>query len=418
MTIELASALRIRLVEQLEAKLKDATVYADYAISLWSIRGISEIKSLPDKGSLADQLNRYIGDRPLATFVEGELDANFSGPGINYEAKEKPLTSYHGYDNIKSVAEGLVESLVSLPWSYQVTVKLPDPLGLRVLQEFGAFELSPRHRIVSGAMLEEEFPQAHRDLGLAARMMGSKYAPPWDENSAYLQVAISGYFGAAQSEPFLAARDDVLTFYGLGLAFGLFVQVPASRLARLNESPFYVHRLTDEGWCQRATVDMPDQYEAGISTLAMHPGAAEDPAVLREKLSRISSIFRSNEGRSLALSARWLFESHCGRDALLQYIQAAVAIEVLLGDEEADPSVGLTTLMANRCAYLIAGTQAARSNLLKLFRDIYKVRSKIVHRGKSRLSSEEMNLFGALQYLLQMVIDKEQRLLERGEEKV
>ncbi len=132
-------------------------------------------------------------------------------------------------------------------------------------------------------------------------------------------------------------------------------------------------------------------------------------------LERIGSVFRSANGKSLRLSARWLFDSHCGRDELLSYVQATVAIEILLGDEDADPDVGLTTLMANRCAYLVATTAKARAHILRAFRDIYKVRSKIVHRGKSRLNSKEVMLFNYLTALVRSVIDKEQRLLERGE---
>jgi hypothetical protein len=166
---------------------------------------------------------------------------------------------------------------------------------------------------------------------------------------------------------------------------------------------------------EQGTLDLDEQHKHGIGSLGLADDARNDPDLMRQKLTRISSVFRSDMGKNIALSARWLFESHCGRDALLQYIQAAVAIEILLGDEEADPSVGLTTLMANRCAFLIAKTPAARTNLLQLFREIYKVRSKIVHRGKSRLNAQEMGLFRSLHLILRTIIDNEQRLLERAE---
>lgn len=71
--------------------------------------------------------------------------------------------------------------------------------------------------------------------------------------------------------------------------------------------------------------------------------------------------------------------------------------------------------MNNRCAYLVATTAEARAHILKAFRDIYKVRSKIVHRGQSRLNSKEVMLFNYLTALVRSVIDKEQRLLGRGE---
>lgn len=416
MPLPIAGSLRARLIEQLAAELENATVIANFAISTWSLRGISNIKSLPDKGELAEQLHRFIGEDPFLIFVTDELDACFRGPNPDHEAEPTPLSGYDGYDDLNEVATRLVESFATLPWSYQLTVRLPKPISA-VLAHADEFVLSPRHRIVSGRVLGEAFPLAARSQGgLASLLMGANAAPAWDEECAYLQVAMDGYFRGRQTEPFFAARDDVLTFFGLGIALGLFDEFSSS-LGDLDGkvSHFYVHRLNGETWVEQNTLEVDDQHRHGIATLALRGDVLADPGLMREKLTRVGSVFRSELGKNIALSARWLFESHCGRDALLQYVQAAVAIEILLGDEEADPSVGLTTLMANRCAFLIAKTPAARTSLLKMFRDIYKVRSKIVHRGKSRLNKDEVRLFRNLHLILRMVIDNEQRLLERAE---
>lgn len=411
----LAAPLKKRLIEQLAAELENATVFADYAISTWSLRGLSGIRSLPDKGELAEQLHGFIGDDPFSVFVSDELDSRFKGPGLNIDSKEAPLTNYEGYRDVSRIAAELVESFATLPWSYRLTIKLPTSLGAAVAHELGDTVLSPRHQIVSGATLRVTCPVATRSQGLGDLMMNKKPAPPWDVNGAYLQVAMSGYFRSKQTEPFFAAKDDVLTFFGLGLALGLFTERPVPiRDIDPKASHFYIHRLNDDAWVEQCTLDVDDQHQQGIEGLSLADDVRKDVNLLREKLSRIGAVFQSDMGKNIALSARWLFESHCGRDALLQYVQAAVAIEILLGDEEADPSIGLTTLMANRCAFLIAKTPAARTNLLKIFRDIYKVRSKIVHRGKSRLNAEEMRLFHALQAILRMIIDNEQRLLERA----
>ncbi|WP_149195606.1 HEPN domain-containing protein [Luteimonas suaedae] len=416
MPLSLAAPLRERLIEQLVAELNNATVFADYFISAWSLRGLAGIKSLPDKGELAEQLSRFIGDDPFSTFATDELDTGFKGPGPNTDANETPLANYEGYGDLGKVASDLVEAFATLPWSYELTIRLPNPLGAAVTRELGDTPLSPRHRIVSGATLSAAFPMAVRHQGLMGLMSNARPAPPWDEDGGYLQVSMNGYFRSKQTEPFFAARDDVLTFFGLGIALGLFDEFP-SDIKEIDGkvSHLYVHRLDDGAWVEQSTLDIDDQHKYGIGRLALAEDARNDPNLMRQKLARIGSVFRSDMGKNIALSARWLFESYCGRDALLQYIQAAVAIEILLGDEEADPSVGLTTLMANRCAFLIAKTPTARENLLKLFRDIYRVRSKIVHRGKSRLNTQEIRLFRSLHFILRMVIDTEQRLLERAE---
>lgn len=65
----------------------------------------------------------------------------------------------------------------------------------------------------------------------------------------------------------------------------------------------------------------------------------------------------------------------------------------------------------NRCAYLIGRTQSHRDELLADFTEIYKVRSKIVHRGKAKLSRRELRLLFKLQWICGSVIREEVRLL-------
>ena len=413
MPLPIPDPLKDRLVEQLTEELGNATVFANAIVSTWSLRGLSGIKSLPNNGELTDLLRRFIGDDPFATFVIDELDVSFIGPGVDREAAEAPLSTYEGYRDLGVVASSMVDSFSTLPWSYCLTIRLPNSFGELLIREVGDYDLSPRHRIVSGKTLQANFPQLERQTGLMSLMMGSTPTSAWHEDSAYLHVATEGYFRNKQTEPFLSARDDVLTFFGLGIALRLFNENPFETPdSEGKPTNFYVHRLISEVWSAQSTLNIEDHYRDGFVRIALMDA---DPTVINEKLDRIGSVFRSENGKNIALSARWLFNSTCGKDALLQYIQAAVAIEILLGDEDADPNVGLTTLMANRFAYSIAKTPLARTQLLKMFRDIYRVRSKIVHRGKSRLNQEELRLFRALQMLLRLVIDNEQRLLERAE---
>lgn len=416
MPLPIAAPLKTRLAEQLEAELKKATVFANFKIASWSLLGLSAIKSLPDKGDIADQLSRYIGDDAFATFVIDELDSRFSGRDADIALSERPLTEYEGFEDLKRLSTDLVEAFATLPWSYQLTIKLPNPLGNAVVAATGDFDLSPRHRIVSGATLSRSFElERRRRGGLADLITNGRLAPPWDEGGAYFQVAMSGYYRSKETEPFLSARDDVLTFFGLGIALGLLSDMRTD-FSGGNSSHFYIHHFDDGKWREQRTLVLDDKHDQVINQLSLRYSIRDNPEAIRQQLGRIGSVFRSNLGQSLALSARWLFESYCGRDALLQYVQAAVAIEILLGDEETDPSVGLTTLMANRCAFLIAKTPTERGKLLKTFRNIYRVRSKIVHRGKSRLNAEEVGLFRELRQILRMVIEQEQRLLERAED--
>jgi len=89
-----------------------------------------------------------------------------------------------------------------------------------------------------------------------------------------------------------------------------------------------------------------------------------------------------------------------------------VALEILLGDKASSDIMGLGELLRNRCAYLIGKTHDQRQDILKDFKQIYEIRSKIVHRGKSKLTFNERGLFMNLQWLCRRVIQEEIELLK------
>lgn len=414
MSIPIDPRLKARLIELLTVQLDQAVVWWNTFILEGSMPGLAQLQeSFPDKGKLADELRIFIGDQPFLTFIHGELARHFKKGEFDARGEARLLTSYPGHENSAVLATTLVESFCSLPWRYQVCMRLPEGFGSLLETHPDGWALSDRHRIVLGSALPNPHPKRpNRAMDLLSGKFREGY---WDESAAYLQVDVDGYFRTDKTEPVMSARDDIFSFIGLGLAFGLFARGRAGALGAPPIShQLIVYRLSREDLDGAGLVTLDDQLESGIRNLFL-PADPEDGSDLADALRRIGTVLRSANGKSLRLSARWLFDSHCGRDELLSYVQATVAIEILLGDEDADPDVGLTTLMANRCAYLVANTAKARAHILKAFRDIYKVRSKIVHRGKNRLSSEEVMLFNYLTGLVRSVIDKEQRLLERGE---
>ena len=105
-----------------------------------------------------------------------------------------------------------------------------------------------------------------------------------------------------------------------------------------------------------------------------------------------------------------------GTNQLLSFVQATVAMEILLGEGSKSDVIGIGELLRNRCAYLIGKSRGQREELLKDFEKIYDVRSKIVHRGKSRLTFEERSLFNKLQWMCRRVISEELGLIAKDKE--
>ena len=120
-----------------------------------------------------------------------------------------------------------------------------------------------------------------------------------------------------------------------------------------------------------------------------------------------------SEAEKIILASQWLFDSYCGNNELLSFVQTTVVLEILLGDKTSSDAVGLQRLLSNRCAYLIGDGQKQREELLEQFEKIYEVRSRIVHRGKSRLTGDERELFSTLQWMCRRVIQEEVDLLQK-----
>ena len=126
----------------------------------------------------------------------------------------------------------------------------------------------------------------------------------------------------------------------------------------------------------------------------------------------MANVFSAGQkSDAILLASQWYFDSVTGPDQLLQYVQAMVTLEILLGDKASPKEIGLNELLRNRCAYLIGSSQEERTEIHKLFGEIYDVRSQIVHRGKHRLDMNERLLLGRLRLMCRRVIQEEVDLL-------
>lgn len=135
-------------------------------------------------------------------------------------------------------------------------------------------------------------------------------------------------------------------------------------------------------------------------------------AVLRTMGSCFS---HPREAGRILRAAQWLAGSYASRNETLSFVQAMVAMEILLGDKKTSDMVGIGELLSNRTAYLIGESQADREAVLADFRGLYAVRSEIVHSGKTRLSYSEREKFHTLLSICQRSIAAEIDLLRKNQ---
>ena len=422
MPLELNDQAAVRLKGLTQAYLSRAMVigraFVDVA-ELDMLKSADE-KVLPRQGQLSDRLHAYIGERAFQTFIANELLGRFTGSNYS-QGIDSPLTEYEGFEDPAAVAAILVEDFASLPWEYTLTVALPSAFNVLFQHDASPINISPFHRICLGSHFRASFSPVPNPTFAYLPPLGSENElAEWESDGVYFQMQCYGYVTIGGTETVSSAKDDFLAFLGLAIALKVITKPVwffENLMSDLRETPtfFRFHKGRDGFWQHVASLRFDNYHDSRVRFLRpVQQGETPPLPWFASAMQRIGSAFTSTHGKRVKLAAKWLFESYCGRDSLQQFIQAAVALEILLGDEDAPKDLSLTALMANRCAYLVGKTPEDRAAVANQFREIYQVRGKIVHTGKSRLSSSDMKLFLALQKLCARVIEEELWLVHRS----
>ncbi|WP_337058216.1 hypothetical protein [Pseudomonas sp. USHLN015] len=131
-----------------------------------------------------------------------------------------------------------------------------------------------------------------------------------------------------------------------------------------------------------------------------------EPSLLR--LSRFLSTTNPHSKRVKA-AAEWHIDALANHSDTMALIQSCIALESLYGDDSSNG--GLTETLADRCAYSLATTHAERAKIKAEFKEIYRLRSKIVHGVVNNLKPEETSHLRHAKRLLIASIKKESGLL-------
>lgn len=124
----------------------------------------------------------------------------------------------------------------------------------------------------------------------------------------------------------------------------------------------------------------------------------------------LDAKFSSEEITAIRTAIEWAFDSNANDNDTVAFIQVCVGLESLLGENAGQES--LTDTLADRCAYLLGNNHRARKNIKKNFKELYRLRSKVVHGRALRLKDHESGYLSWGKQILDKVIHKEIRYLE------
>lgn len=432
MAFKLRSEVRSRVTDAIAEALPHIQV-GSYITMSFAFMAVDA--ALPKKSLVRELLAKYLDDFPLSEFINDVLSEEFERRDDFRFDSERKLTDLDGYDDPKATAEELIRRFETLPWSYTLTAILPHQLRELIPDGAAEVQLGPSLRICRPTpAFQTAFPLLADTPAANDRLAGpagylSRGQPRattlWDSAEVYFQIEAQGFIQRYPYSPTVSTAERLLrSFLGLGLATGLF-QSHSYLASHSAPIPVFVHRRTANGnWEPFTRYNLSESVAQGLRTLYVgHPNDAlrikpPDTERVAAQLAHIrAALSLGQKADQILLAAQWLFDGSTGHDPLLTFVQSMVVLEILLGDKSQSDQLSISTLISNRLAYLVGETHEERATLIATFKEIYAVRSQIVHSGKPHLRNDDHRLLDELRRMGRAAITKELDMLLTPETK-
>jgi len=366
---------------------------------------------LPKTGPRKEEILKYIGERSLLKFASSFIDNLLYGRVYDRDARERPLLEVVGADSAQTLATALLEAFQSLPWDYWASVALPKPLADFFAQFGGITEIADGVRVICDADEIERTVPVHRIPTGNGGLFGLLHPT---KPTAFLQFRTKGLFVEHNKTETL---EDVISlvkaFLGLSIATGLFKVEERVEGFPVQREIYFL--LCESEGASGGRQKFTERESIGISRVLPSEKGRKFEHIAPELKAIFSDVA---ENQKLLRACEWLFNAHVGDDSMLQFVQATVVLEIVLGDKDTSEEIGLGSLLANRCAYMIGKTTTERATILREFKILYGVRSRIVHSGKHRLTDEEHIKLFQLLWIGRRVIQAEVDLVVRDRERI
>ncbi|WP_250633507.1 HEPN domain-containing protein [Pinirhizobacter soli] len=424
MAINLANECKQRLHECLVDALAETTVTNNsFLESIPTQRREALDKALPNK--TRKDLENYIGEFPLSDFLEGALARDLQiTQKFELDVHNIPLDKIKGFEDIDRLAKIYLSEFEALPAIYMFTFPLSKAIGDAIRPLGDRIDLTENIAIVFAKEdFRDIFPLSYKPwetptiagiVDLVTNRVGE-----WSNSIPYMQIRGEGFVGRFTSTtPELDALASLRSICGLAIAERTW-RAPYKYSSTQPTAKYYIHAKKNDAWEFLSTISLDRTIAAVIERLVPDDlqGTIKPDGLsnwMKKNIDEISLILkRPKHSSNITLGAQWLFDSYATDDPLLSFISASVVSEILLGDKLTSEKTGVTDLLANRCAYLISESHSERQKALKDFKEIYDVRSRIVHQGKRTLSGDERDKLHTLRWMCARIIQEESKLVRK-----
>lgn len=343
-----------------------------------------------DEGGLSSLIKDFILRKIFEKKIELPKNEGVKGP------VKKSLVSYQEFSDPLSVAKELVKFLKSLPINYVICAPAFIIENNFFPSDFSV-KLSDQLSIVSRSKIPTEFKIECEESAFDSYVRrGSPLEGDYfrlEKDSAYFIYITSGMVSDRyRPSCFNNFYDDLRAFYGTCIAHDMASYVPFFRMGKA--LPVFGNSVKDGVF----ELEIVEFFEDDIQDLSCtyikesHGKKLQNEQDVMEFFQPVIKVFSSKEFQRLRTSAIWLSRSFHSERGMDRILDATIAIEVLLGDREASDRVGLSKLMANRCAYALGSSADDRRKIHDFFIDFYRLRSDIVHSGRLIISEVEKKM--------------------------
>jgi hypothetical protein len=109
--------------------------------------------------------------------------------------------------------------------------------------------------------------------------------------------------------------------------------------------------------------------------------------------------------KSIRRALEWAFDAGIDEDEHMRFIKTCIGLEAAISEQSEE--IGITEQLADRCAFLLNKTSMARLETRNLMRQVYKLRSKLVHGVVTGLTESDRNLARQADSMLTAVLRTE-----------
>lgn len=281
------------------------------------------------------------------------------------------MSDYANGTLVQDIAEKVVYELCELPKKYEIDFPIPN------------IEIQHPIEFFDGAAIFHSEVLSGAGLGLAL-------------TKPYLRVKANGYASfSRQGSAFREATSTIKVVFYVGTLQRLFEKrlfsmatVRARGISGTRTET--VHRAQANSDSGSSSIELT----LAMSQYLTEVGFPQNKTNFNETLDTVRSMLAilyhpdaQENVQSIRRAIEWGFDAEIDEDETTRFIKNCIGLEALLTDQV--EGIGITEQLADRCAYLMSKTSNERENIRKKIREIYKLRSKIVHGAVAGLSPHD-----------------------------